>query len=97
VVFYVQQHNEVMPNAALGGRTPDEVFWGEAADLVERLREKHQVAIAERMAANRRLECGECTVLRESQATSEPTGAVTAKTGTIPEMSQLRTRSEGRS
>jgi hypothetical protein len=60
VAFYVQQHNEVVPSAALDGRTPDEVFRGEAADLVEQLREKHQVAIAERMAANRRLECGDC-------------------------------------
>jgi putative transposase len=67
VAFYVHQHNEVMPNAALSGRTPDEVFRGEAADLVERLRERYRVAISERMAANRRLECGDCVVpLRRS-------------------------------
>src|SRR5512145_478561 len=73
VAFYVQQHNEVMPNAALGGRTPDEVFRGEAADLAERLREKHQVAIAERIEANRKLECGDCVVpLRRFQAGDEP-------------------------
>ncbi len=86
-----------MPDAELTRRTPEEVFRGEAADLVERLRERYRVVISERMAANRRLECGACTVPRESQVIGEPTGVVTAKTGMIPEMSQLRTRSEGRS
>ena len=62
VAFYVRQHNEVMPNAALGGRTPDEVFRGEVTDLAERLREKHKVAMAERLAANRRLQCSDCVV-----------------------------------
>ena len=49
-VAWSNSMNEVMPNAALGGCTPDEVLRGEAADLAEELRGKHQVAIAQRMA-----------------------------------------------
>ena len=62
VAFYVQQHNEVMPHAALGGRTPNEVFRGEATDLQERVRVAHRAAVQERIAANQRLACGECPV-----------------------------------
>jgi putative transposase len=62
VAFYVQQHNEVMPHAALGGRTPNEVFRGEAADLQERVRVAHRAAVQERITANQRLACGECPV-----------------------------------
>ena len=60
VAFYVEQHNAVMPQVALRGRTPDEVFKGEANDLVERLREAHLVAIRDRIEKNRALACGDC-------------------------------------
>ncbi|MBN1606716.1 MAG: DDE-type integrase/transposase/recombinase, partial [Polyangiaceae bacterium] len=62
VAFYVQQHNEVMPHAALGGRTPDEVFRGGAQDLKERIRAAHRAAVRDRVSANQRLACGECPV-----------------------------------
>jgi hypothetical protein len=62
VAFYVQQHNEVMPHPALGGRTLIEVFRGEAADLQERIRAAHRAAVHDRITANQRLACGECPV-----------------------------------
>lgn len=62
VAFYVEQHNTVLPQWALKGRTPDEVFRGEAVDLPERLRQAHRDAIRDRIAANRRLSCDSCQV-----------------------------------
>ncbi len=62
VAFYVEQHNVVIPLHVLKGRTPDEVFKGEAVDLPERLREAHRVAIRDRIEANRRLSCDSCQV-----------------------------------
>jgi hypothetical protein len=60
VAFYVEQHNTVMPQVALQGRTLDEVFRGEATDLGERLCEAHQVAIRDRIETSRTLGCGDC-------------------------------------
>ncbi len=60
--FYVEQHNTVIPLHVLKGRTPDEVFKGEAVDLPERLRKAHRVAIRDRIEANRRLSCDSCQV-----------------------------------
>jgi len=62
VAFYVEQHNVAVPQWLLNGRTPDEVFNGEAIDLPERLREAHRVAIRERIATNKRLSCDSCQV-----------------------------------
>ena len=33
VVFYVEQHNTQMPHAAFSGQTPDEMYFGMAANL----------------------------------------------------------------
>ncbi|MCB9629764.1 MAG: hypothetical protein H6725_20530 [Sandaracinaceae bacterium] len=50
-----------MPRAALGGRTPDEVFSGRAADLPERLAVAHRRACADRIQFNQaRASCGGC-------------------------------------
>jgi hypothetical protein len=71
VAFYVEQHNTVMPQVALQGRTPDEVVKGEANDLSERLRKAHRDAIRDRIATNRALACGDCPQpLREGTGSS---------------------------
>jgi hypothetical protein len=71
VAFYVEQHNTVMPQVALRGRTPDEVFRGEVTELSERLREVHRDAIRDRIATNRALACGDCPLpLREGTGSS---------------------------
>jgi len=62
VAFYVEQHNTAIPHWTLKGRTPDEVFKGEAVDLPERLRDAHRDAIQARVATNRRLSCDSCQV-----------------------------------
>jgi hypothetical protein len=75
VAFYVEQHNTVMPYGALNGRTPDEVFRGEAADFLGRLPHAHRDAIRERIGANRRLSYESCEVLaRAKEASPEPLG-----------------------
>jgi putative transposase len=74
VAFYIHQHNSVMPQWTLGGRTPDEVFRGEAVDLPERLRLAHRGAVQARIAANRRLSCDSCEVAtRATSGAAEPT------------------------
>jgi hypothetical protein len=62
VAFYVEQHNVVIPQWVHRGRTPDEVFNGDAVELPERLHEAHRDAIRDRIAANRRLNCDSCQV-----------------------------------
>ena len=65
VAFYVDQHNSVMPHAALKSRTPDEVFNGEALHVHADLATAHQRALRERIATNRALECDACPLPRE--------------------------------
>ena len=75
VAFYIDQHNRVIPHSALKGRTPDEVFRGEASDLPEQLREAHRVAIQERIASNRQLNCENCHVMTRANAGSSEIAA----------------------
>ena len=65
VAFYVEQHNSVMPHAALRSPTPDEVFNGEALHVHADLATAHQRALQERIATNRALECDACPLPRE--------------------------------
>ena len=44
VVFYIGEHNEKIPCALLGGRTPDEVYFGREENLRERLSEQRKKA-----------------------------------------------------
>ncbi|MBK8406382.1 MAG: transposase [Sandaracinaceae bacterium] len=65
VAEFVQDHNALIPRAALGGRTPDEVFLGEGLDVPETLTAATASARAERVAANRALaSCGGCGGVR---------------------------------
>jgi len=53
VEFYVTQHNSVLPHAALGGRTPDEVYFGTATEVPDQLKEARAKAREARIEANR--------------------------------------------
>jgi hypothetical protein len=58
--FHVTQHNCVLPHAALGGRTPDEVYFGTATEVPDQLKEARAKAREARIAANRTRSCQEC-------------------------------------
>ena len=60
VEFYVTQHNSVLPHAALGGRTPDEVYFGTATEVPDQLKEARAKAREARIEANRTRSCQEC-------------------------------------
>ncbi len=57
VAFYVGEHNEKIARAVLGGRTPDEVYFGREENLLERLSEHRKRAQQVRSAANRAVSC----------------------------------------
>jgi hypothetical protein len=60
VEFYVTQHNSVLPHAALGGRTPDEVYFGTATEVPDQLKQARANAPRARIEANRATSCDEC-------------------------------------
>ncbi|MBN2191561.1 MAG: transposase, partial [Polyangiaceae bacterium] len=60
VAFYVEQHNSVMPHAAIDGRTPDEVYFGTPNNLADELAAGRRQARAERLVNNRAIACSEC-------------------------------------
>ena len=64
----VYWHNQVMPRAVLGGRTPDEVYFGKAGTMPTQLADARKRARAERLAANRMLSCEACAVSGASHA-----------------------------
>ena len=60
VAFHVEQYNTQMPHAAFSGQTPDEMYFGMAANLPTELAAARQLARAARLAANRGLSCERC-------------------------------------
>ena len=44
VAFYVREHNEKIPRAVLGARTPDEVYFSREENALERLSEQRKTA-----------------------------------------------------
>ena len=60
MAFYVEQHNSVMPCRAFSGRTPDEAYFGTAAEIEDELAERRRQARAERVATNRAIMCATC-------------------------------------
>jgi len=60
VAFYVEQHNAQMPHAAFSGQTPDEIYFGTAANLPAELAAARGQARDSRLAANRALACEAC-------------------------------------
>ena len=89
VAFYVQQHNSVMPHSAFRGQTPDETYFGTAANLLDELAEKRQLARQARIASNTALRCEDC---RPSPAHSTAPPSPTDSSA-IPSVLQLRTPS----
>ena len=49
-----------MPHSALSGRTPDEVYFGQAESIPVKLAAARKVARRERLEANRALSCEAC-------------------------------------
>jgi hypothetical protein len=61
IQFFVEQHNTKMPHPAFSGQTPDELYFGTAADLPAQLAALRNKARAERLAANRAMTCNQCS------------------------------------
>ena len=68
VAFYVREHNEKIPRAVLGARTPDEVYFSREENLRERLSEQRKTAQRVRSAANRAASCHRCEPSRAGPA-----------------------------
>jgi len=60
VEFYVTEHNTMMPHAAFGGQTPDEMFSGTGANVPAERAMARSNARAARIAANRAISCQCC-------------------------------------
>jgi putative transposase len=60
VEFYVEEHNTRMPHAAFDGQTPDEMYFGTAANLPAELAAAREQARAARLASNRAMSCDRC-------------------------------------
>jgi putative transposase len=58
--FYVEQHNTQVPHAAFSGQTPDEIYFGTAANLPAELAAARQLVRTARLATNRGLSCEHC-------------------------------------
>ena len=58
---YFRDHNELIPRAELGGRTPDEAFFGRENDLKEWLPADHAQARIRRATENRTRTCSACS------------------------------------
>ncbi len=58
--FFIEQHNGQMPHSAFAGQTPDEMYFGTAADLPTELAAARSQARAGRLAANRAMSCDRC-------------------------------------
>ena len=76
VAFYIREHNEKIPRAVLGARTPDEVYFGREEDLRECLSGQSKTAQRVRRAANRAASCHRCDSSRAG-----PTVWSVARTG----------------
>jgi transposase InsO family protein len=98
VEFYVEQHNTQMPQAAFPGQTPDEMYFGTAANLPAELAAARSHARVARLAANRAMSCDRC-LGQQPDPTESRSGRTMARTGlrmmpTFPS-SPLRFRTAG--
>jgi len=60
IAFYVEQHNAVMPHAACGGQTPDEIYFGTGEHVPVELEAARRQARRQRLAENRAVHCAVC-------------------------------------
>ncbi|MFK7991378.1 MAG: transposase [Sandaracinaceae bacterium] len=70
ITKYFADHNSLIPRVALGGRTPEEAYFGREVDLGERLVAGHGQARARRLATNRAVSCRRCAPPRQAPPTS---------------------------
>ena len=61
IAKYFSDHNDLIPRTELGGRTPDEAFFGRERDLTDRLRSEHAQARIRRIAENQARSCSVCS------------------------------------
>ena len=61
IAAYMTDHNTRIPLLVLGGRTPDEAYFGREEDLPARLAEQHREAQRSRVVVNRALSCAVCS------------------------------------
>ena len=74
---YVKDHNARIPMPVLGGRTPDEAYFGQGADLRVDLAQAGAAARRERVEHNRSLACGACVpVVGPNELPAEASGRV---------------------
>jgi hypothetical protein len=66
VEFFVEEYNTQMPHAAFHGQTPDEMYFGTAADLPAELAAAREQARAARLTANRAMSCNRCLAQQAS-------------------------------
>jgi putative transposase len=67
VAFFFEQHNTVVPHAALQGRTPIEMYFGTGEHWPDTLAQRRAQARALRLEHNRAARCGLCTQPEPSQ------------------------------
>jgi putative transposase len=60
VVFYVDEHNRVLPHSAFRGQTPDEMYFGTGDAVPAALTSGAATARRTRVAANRSASCERC-------------------------------------
>ncbi len=68
IEFYVTAHNEVMPHAAFGGQTPNEMYFGTGDAVAAELVTARKTAREDRIKANRAAACGVCVGGTDSRA-----------------------------
>jgi len=60
VGWYVREHNEVLPDAAFDGQTPDEVYFGRGEDIPDPLAQRCYEARQKRLERNRAARFSRC-------------------------------------
>jgi transposase InsO family protein len=61
VAFYVAEHNGAIPHSALGGQTPDEMYFGTGAHVPAQLAAARVAARRRRLERNRAARCSVCS------------------------------------
>jgi len=73
IEFYVNERNQRMPHSASDGQTPDEMYFGRGATILDELAERRRDARRRRVEQNRRASCSTCP--RRSEETSHEVAA----------------------
>jgi len=60
IVFYIEQHNTVMPHSTFRGQTPDEIYFGTGDHVAAKLNAAHDAARERRLTENRAARCRLC-------------------------------------